>query len=52
MTRAVSAVKLFGSEPRRYRNEANTTLDAVGKETNYTGALIGPAEQGKRTPPA
>lgn len=51
MNSAMSAVKLFGSELRRYRNEANKSLDALGAECNYTGAFIGLVEQGKRTPP-
>lgn len=51
MNSAMSAVKLFGAELRRYRNEANKSLDALGAECNYTGAFIGLVEQGKRTAP-
>lgn len=51
MNSAMSAVKLFGAELRRYRNEANKSLDALGSECNYTGSFIGLVEQGKRTAP-
>lgn len=51
MNSAMSAVKLFGAELRRYRNEANKTLEVLGAECNYTGAFIGLVEQGKRTAP-
>lgn len=51
MNSAMSAVKLFGSELRRYRNEDNKSLEALGTACNYTGAFVGLVEQGKRTPP-
>lgn len=51
VTSALSAVELFGAELRRYRKEANMSLEELGAIGNYTGSFIGMVEQGKRTPP-
>jgi len=46
-----TAVRLFGTELRRYRDAAGLSQDEVGRHCNYTGAFIGMVENGKRTPP-